>query len=119
MKDMLLKDTLREIRRSLSRFLSIFFIVSIGVSFFAGVKATCPDMQDTANEYFDQYNLYDVQVLSTYGIDEKDLEAVRNIEGVESVRGAYSQDTLAFIGKDEAVLKVISITARGLMGWTP
>lgn len=116
MKDMLLKDTLREIRRSLSRFLSIFFIVSIGVSFFAGVKATCPDMQDTANEYFDQYNLYDVQVLSTYGIDEKDLEAVRNIEGVESVRGAYSQDTLAFIGKDEAVLKVISITAQGPHG---
>lgn len=113
MKDMLFKDTLREIRRSLSRFLSIFFIVAIGVSFFAGVKATCPDMQDTADEYFDQYNLYDIQVFSTYGIDENDLETVRNIQGIENVKGACSVDTLAFIGKDEAVLKVMSMTAQG------
>lgn len=113
MKDMLLKDTLREIRRSLSRFLSIFFIVAIGVSFFAGVKTTCPDMQDTADEYFDQYNLYDIQVLSTYGIDENDLEAVRSIDGVEKAEGAYSVDALAHIGKEEAVLKVMSMTALG------
>jgi len=116
MKDMLLKDTLREVRRSLSRFLSIFFIVAIGVSFFAGVKATCPDMQDTADEYFDQYNFYDIQVISTYGIDENDLNVVRNIEGVEDARGAYSVDTLASIGGEEAVLKVMSMTAQGPYG---
>ncbi len=119
MKDMLLKDTVREIRRSLSRFLSIFFIVAIGVSFFAGVKATCPDMQDTADEYFDQYNLYDIQVLSTYGIDDNDLEAVRNIKGVENVNGAYFVDTLASIGKGEAAVKVMSMTAKGPHGGEP
>ena len=46
---MLIKDTLREIRKSLGRFFSIFAIVAIGVAFFAGVKASAPIMKSTAD----------------------------------------------------------------------
>jgi putative ABC transport system permease protein len=63
MKHAISKDTMREIRRTLSRFLSIFFIVAIGVSFFAGVKATDPDMKITADKYFDDYRLMDIRLL--------------------------------------------------------
>ena len=52
MKTALYKDTAREIRRSLSRFLSILAIIALGCGFFAGVKATMPDMVSTAEDYF-------------------------------------------------------------------
>ena len=64
---MLIKDTLREIRKSLGRFFSIFAIVAIGVAFFAGVKASAPIMKSTADSYFDDYNLMDIRLLSTLG----------------------------------------------------
>ncbi|MFR4219498.1 MAG: hypothetical protein ACLT16_17960 [[Clostridium] innocuum] len=41
-KKALLKDTLREIRKSFGRFFSIFAIVGIGVAFFAGVRDSVP-----------------------------------------------------------------------------
>ena len=54
MKRSLTKDTFREIRHSMGRFLSIFAIVALGCGFFAGLKATMPDMVDSANDYFEE-----------------------------------------------------------------
>ena len=57
MKNALVKDTVREIKKSFGRFLSIFAIVGIGVAFFAGVKEGEPVMKSSADKYFDEYNL--------------------------------------------------------------
>ena len=80
---MLIKDTLREIRKSLGRFFSIFAIVAIGVAFFAGVKASAPIMKSTADSYFDDYNLMDIRLLSTLGFTEDDVKEIRAIPGVK------------------------------------
>ena len=48
-----LKDIFREIKISLGRFLSILCIVAIGVAFFAGIKASAPDMKNSADTYFE------------------------------------------------------------------
>ena len=56
-----LKDIFREIKISLGRFLSILCIVAIGVAFFAGIKASAPDMKNSADMYFDTYNVQDIQ----------------------------------------------------------
>ena len=53
-KKALRKDFYMEIRRSLGRFLSIFFIVAIGVAFFSGIRASEPDMRYSGDEYFDE-----------------------------------------------------------------
>ena len=37
------KIVFRQVRNSLSRYLSIFAIIALGVGFFAGVRATAPD----------------------------------------------------------------------------
>jgi len=47
------KDFYMEIRRSLGRFLSIFFIVALGVAFFSGIRSSEPDMRATGDAYFD------------------------------------------------------------------
>ena len=73
----LAKDTLREIKKTRSRFLSIFLIVALGAGFFAGIKATGPDMKLTGDTYFDDQDLMDAKALSAYGINGDDLAALR------------------------------------------
>lgn len=85
-------DSLRSIRRSFSRFVSIIAIVALGSGLFCGLNAVGPDMRETANEYYDTYNLMDLRLQSYIGIYEEDLERVRAIEGVESVQGAKFVD---------------------------
>ena len=75
------KNLLREIKNSKSRFLSIFVIVAIGVAFFAGVRATSPDMILTCDKYLKENNLSDLTILSTTGFISSDIEKVKNLKG--------------------------------------
>ena len=70
MKSKLVKETLREIWRSRNRFFSIMGIVALGVGFFAGVKASCPDMKLTMAQYYEDTALADIHLVSTYGFNE-------------------------------------------------
>ena len=103
-----LKDIFREIKISLGRFLSILCIVAIGVAFFAGIKASAPDMKNSADTYFDKYNVQDIQVYSTIGLTKKDVAAIKKITGVKSVQPSFSMDTLSQIDSTQMVIKVIS-----------
>lgn len=103
-----LKDIFHEIKISLGRFLSILCIVAIGVAFFAGIKASAPDMKNSADTYFDKYNVQDIQVYSTIGLTKKDVAAIKKIKGVKSVQPSFSMDTLSQIDSTQMVIKVIS-----------
>ena len=72
-KKALWKDIWIEIGKSKARFLALLAIITLGVAFFAGIKAAGPDMLDTANQYYEENNLYDLKVLSTYGLEEADI----------------------------------------------
>ena len=72
-KKALWKDIWIEIGKSKARFLALLAIITLGVAFFAGIKAAGPDMLDTANQYYEDNNLYDLKVLSTYGLEEADI----------------------------------------------
>ena len=111
MPPILIKDLIEEIKHSLGRYLSILAIVSLGVAFFAGIKASAPDMKNTADLYFDRYNLQDIQVFSTIGLNEEDLEALREVEGVEEAQGQFSNDYLTKIDSREIVVKLMSYSA--------
>lgn len=50
-KRALWKDIFREIRHTKARFISIFAIIMLGVSFFSGIKSAGPDMLDTAGTF--------------------------------------------------------------------
>ena len=84
----------REIARTMTRFLSIFFISLIGVAFFAGVRAASPDMKVTADRYLDRAHLADITVMSSAGITQDDLDALRAIKGVETVVPLLSSDVM-------------------------
>ncbi len=108
-KRALRKDFHVEIKKSLNRFLSIFFIVALGVAFFSGIQSSAPDMRATGDMYFDESNLMDIRVISTLGLTEQDLAAIADTEGVGQAVGCYMEDV--FCGEEDAreVLHVESI----------
>lgn len=73
------KNTLREIKGTKSRFLSIFLICVIGVGFFSGVRATCNDMKTSADDYYDRQNLFDLRAVSTFGLTDGDKSAIESV----------------------------------------
>ncbi len=95
MRSAMRRNIFKEIKNTFGRFLSIFAIVALGVGFFAGLKATPPVMEKTADEYYDLQNLMDIRLLSTMGFTEEDVEAIENVPGIKQVDATYSIDALA------------------------
>lgn len=107
---MLKKSTFREIRTSLARYLAIFAIVALGVGFFSGLKDCKESMVRTAAEYLSEHNMFDYQLISTYGIDDESVEIARSEEGVTGAEGSIQIDVMAASGGGaEAPLKAISL----------
>lgn len=106
------KDFFMEIRKSPGRFLSIFFIVALGVAFFSGIRSSEPSMRITGDAYFDGDQLMDIKALSTFGVTEDDIRAMEEVEGVADAEGAYSADFLYTIDDEQSVLHVMSLQER-------
>ncbi len=82
----------RAVLRGMPRFLSIFAIVALGCGFLVGLFSTCPDMQDSADDYYRQYQVMDLDVKGTEGLTDDDWEAVLSLPGVDRVQAGYSMD---------------------------
>lgn len=108
-KKALKKDFYMEIRKSMGRFLSIFFIVAIGCAFFAGIRSSEPDMRYSGDAYFDRKNLMDLQVISTMGLTDEDVEAIEKLDGIEKAEAGYSVDALCTEGDNQIVMHVMSL----------
>ncbi len=112
MKNAQHKDFFREIRRSLNRYLSILFIVALGVAFFSGVRSAEPDMRLSVDAVADKANFMDLRILSTMGLTKEDLEAIRNVPGITAAEGEFSVDVLSDYREKELVLHVASVTEQ-------
>ena len=71
---------------SMSRVISLFGIVLLGVMMLTGLVSVAPDMRRAAQRYYVQQNVFDLRVLSTLGLSEQDIDAIRATEGVEAVQ---------------------------------
>ena len=114
MKSAMKKDFWREIKHTKSRFFSIMILVALSVAFLSGLKATAPDMKQTGDNYLDSLHLADLQVLSTLGLTEDDIDALRAQDGIENAEGEYVIDAFADSGSAEAVVKVLSLSDQGI-----
>ncbi len=109
MKNVLLKDSIKEIKNTYKRFISILLMAFLGVGFFAGIRAASPDMLDTFDKYYDDQSVYDINILSTLGLTNDDIEKLEQIENVESVYGVYEKDAIIDISNKEYITKIISM----------
>ncbi len=108
-KKSLLKDAFKEIKTTYKRFISILLMALLGVGFFAGLRATSPDMLDTIDKYFKEQNVYDIEVISTLGLTDDDIQAISNLENVGEVYGTYSKDGIIKLEEKELVTKILCI----------
>ncbi len=105
----LFKNTLREIRNTRARFLSILAIIALGVGFFAGIKATSPSMINMAEEYYSDANLMDYRLVSTVGFDSDDVDYIKNLDGVTDVMPSYFADVIINYGDTGNAVRIISV----------
>ncbi len=110
MKKALLKDSIKEIKNTYKKFISILLMAFLGVGFFAGLRASPPDMVDTIDKYYDEQNVYDIQIVSTLGLKSTDIEDLAKIENVETIYGSYEVDGKIQTENSEIVAKVISLS---------
>ena len=97
------KDFVREVKNTRSRFISILILVALAVAFLSGLRATAPDMKLTLDEYLDEQDFMDVQVLSTLGITDEDIEYLNGLDSVSACEGAWLVDAVV-VGKDNDVV---------------
>ena len=114
MKSAMQKDFWREIGHTKSRFFSMMILVALSVAFLSGLKATAPDMKKTGDDYLDSLHLADIQVLSTLGLTDDDIDALKAQESIENAEGEYVIDAFASSDGAEAVVKVLSLSDQGI-----
>ena len=94
-KNRLTTDAVREIRFTFNRFLSILVLAALAVAFLAGLRASAPDMQYTADNYYDRTHFMDGYVLSTLGLAQEDIDALASAPGIERAEGGRTVDATA------------------------
>ena len=86
------KNIRRTIFGSFGRYIAILAIIALGVGFFTGVKNTKSCMMETCNKYVTDYNLFDWRLVSTYGFEDEDVEALAAVDEVKYAEGSITAD---------------------------
>ncbi|MFR2809588.1 FtsX-like permease family protein [Bifidobacterium scardovii] len=108
------KDTLRCWLRGWKRFASIAVISLLGVAVLTGIYAGCRDMFLAANRFYDAQGLHDIQVMSTYGLTEDDVDALRQVKGVKTVQAERSQSVETTVDGTDKTVTISEIGTNGL-----
>ena len=105
------KSLRRNVKSTITRFVSIILISFLGAGVFAGLAAVSPNMQRVGNEYYDQQNVMDIRMLSTYGFTDEDVNAIRNTDGVSGVMASYMVDASGSVGDKDYTFRVHGLAA--------
>ena len=109
-KNMMRRNLQQTIRKSIGRYLAIVAIIALGAGLFCGLRVTKVDMVATVQEFTDQQNMFDLQVLNTFGWTQKDVAELSETPGIADAEGGIAVDVLLHGGnhKDMAY-RLISI----------
>ena len=108
------KDMVRMWLHAWKRFVSIALISLLGVAVLTGIYAGCRDAFLATDRFFDTQGLHDIQVLSTAGLTDDDIAALRKVSGVAKVQGERSQTvTVDLNGKKTVTMQEIGTNGIG------
>lgn len=114
MRSALATDTLRTIRNSAKRFVSLAAICVLGVTMLVGLTIACRDLRLSADKFFDQQRLYDASVQSTLGLTEDDVNALAALDSVEEAEGSWSETAYTTIDGAHASVSVNAFETGGM-----
>ncbi len=95
MKNVMRKNLIKSIRKSLTRYIAIVAIIALGAAIFVGLRTTKSDMIATGQKYMDVQNMFDLQFLNTYGWSDAQLDQIRTLAGEDKAEGTICLDALA------------------------
>ena len=93
---------LRDIKKNLSQFITIFLMVMIGVMAYSGIESYMDGMKKTADVFYSENNLQDLNVMGA-NFTKDDLENIKKIDNVKdaerklSVTGTTDNDKTLLI----------------------
>ena len=109
MKNRLIQHIFRKIKNNYKRFISLLCMSLLGVGFYAGIKATSPDMLKTLDNFFDNQEVYDIEIVSTLGLTTNDIEELKKISSLDKVIGTSYKDVITEIESEEYVIRLLPI----------
>lgn len=106
------KEFFKSLYKTKMRYLSIMLIVTLGVAFYAGVRACKPDMEASADAYFDEVDLWDLRIVSASGMTKEDITRIADISGVDVAEGAYTKEVFCEKEGEQMAVKVMSVQPK-------
>lgn len=108
------QDIWRTIVKSKKRFISILIITMLGVTMLTGLRAGCVDLRNSADDFYDKQKLYDIQVVSTLGLEDEDISALSDIDEIDQIVGSYSETHILEVQDKKQSIQLNSITKSGI-----
>lgn len=102
------KETFRLIRRTFRRFLSLTLIVLIGSGFMMGLMSAPKTMRESVELYYNDNDLQDLQIYSSYGFCDEDVQALRGLDFVETAFPSRTIDVHAT--NEKGSVSVVRVT---------
>ncbi len=112
MKTALLKEFFRTLRLTMNRFFAIAIMVGLGVAFFAGLRATQPDMELSVNRWYVETNFFDLWIKSDRGITKDEVKMIQDAKNVLKVDEGYSDQMYALIEGERSATWVYSVPSK-------
>ena len=108
------KNLLQTIKKSLGRYIAIVAIIALGAGIFVGLRSTKKDMIVTTQAYTDEQNMFDLRLLSTYGWYQSDVDRIAAMDGVVDAEGSITLDVIGQPGDtgEEGVYRLHAIPER-------
>lgn len=108
------KDMLRSWLHSWKRFLAISLISALGVAVLTGIWAGCQDMYQAADRFYKAQGLYDVQVVSSSGLTDDDLQALRRLSDVSKAQAEEFEKAQTTVNGSKKELTLVRLHSHGL-----
>ncbi len=106
---MLKRKMLRDIRKNLSQFITIFLMVMIGIMAYSGIKSYMDGMSRTADKFYSENNLFDLNVVGNLNHDD-----LKNIKSIDNVKDAELKLSVTAITDNDKTLLLNFIESNNI-----
>lgn len=83
---------IRDIKQNLSQFITIFLMVFIGVMAYSGIESYMEGMKRTADNFYGEYNLQDLNVMGL--LTNENIDTINKIDHVKKAEGKLNVSTV-------------------------
>ena len=114
MKQAYSKDIFRTIKKEKKRFIALMLITLLGVCMLTGLKAACDDLRYSADVFFDEQNLFDLKILSTLGLTEADVDALKAADGIKDAEGTFFDTVYTMHENKKKSVELKALSQQGI-----